>query len=378
MAVNNIFQKAAYEHYRNNRRRGGRYPAALNKHLSAQNTARAALAIRQWRGYKPTPLCSLSSFAKMAGVRDVYYKDESPRFGIGSFKALGGGYAVSVLAREAANKNGKVTIAAATDGNHGRAVAWAAKQFGCQCRIYLHAGVSMRRRRAIEKFGATITRVKGDYDDSLRAVLRDSRANGWTLVSDTVCGGFRRAPRLVMDGYGVVVDEVLESLPRGILPSHVFVQGGVGGFAAAVCARLWQKNGARRGRFAVVESAHADCLLQSARAGKPRAVKLQKETVMAGLSCGEVSRLAFPVLLAGADDFISVPDEVAAPVMKMLRNHKPRITAGESAVAGLSLLLMAGAQPDLYRRLGLNKNARILLFGTEGATDPAIYRRMTR
>lgn len=366
-----VFQTAASDYYHNRQLRGN-YPQQLHKFVSPAKTDKAAAAIKQWQGYKPTPLYSLPQFASIAKVGGVYYKDESARFGIGSFKALGAGYAADVLA------NKSTTIAAATDGNHGRAVAFAARRLGCKCRIYLHAGVSIGRQRAIEKYGATIIRINGNYDDSVRAALLDSRKNKWQLISDTVCGGLRRAPGLVMAGYGLIADEVAESLPHGVMPSHTFVQAGVGGFAAAVCARLWQRWGNKRGRFAVVEPQLADCLLQSARRGKSHIVMLQEETIMAGLSCGEASSLALPILLNGAQDFAAIPDNVIAPTMKLLRYNTPRITAGESAVAGLALLLMAGTQPALYKKLGLSKTSKVLIFGTEGATDPKIYRQLTR
>lgn len=377
-----VFQNAAFDYYRNRqRRRGAPYPPDLHKFLPPQKADDAAAGIKQWRGYAPTPLLSLPRIAALCRVGGVYYKDESARFGIGSFKALGAGYAVNEMAKNTKGKKrerekGATTIAAATDGNHGRAVAWAAQRLGCRCRIYLHAGVSRGRQRAIEKYGAMITRINGNYDDSVRAALVDSRANGWQLVADTVCGGLRRAPGLVMAGYCLVADEVMAQLPPDVMPGHVFVQGGVGGFAAAVCARMWQKQGGRRGRFVVVEPSLASCLLQSARAGRRRVLTLKEETVMAGLSCGEPSSLALPVLLAGARDFVSIDDSVVAPAMTILHNNKPPIVAGESAVAGLALLLMAGAQPKLYRHLGLSAKAKVLLFGTEGATDKKIYNRM--
>ncbi|MGI9338115.1 MAG: diaminopropionate ammonia-lyase [Gammaproteobacteria bacterium] len=371
-----VFQNAAFDYYHNRRRGDIFYPPQLHKFLPPDKTDDAAAIIKQWRGYAPTPLYALPNVAALCNVGGVYYKDESARFGIGSFKALGAGYAVNTMAKATKAKTAKTTIAAATDGNHGRAVAWAAQRMGCQCRIYLHAGVSGGRQKAIEKFGAIITRIDGNYDDSLRAALADSRANGWKLISDTVCGSLRRAPGLVMAGYGLMADEVIDQMPPGVLPSHLFAQGGVGGFAAAMCARFWHRLGKARGRFAVVEPDMAACLLASARAGKSRAVMVREETVMAGLSCGEPSSLALPVLLAGAHDFVAIPDAVVAPAMKILHDNKPRIIAGESAVAGLALLLMAAAQPKLYRHLGLSKTAVILLFGTEGATDAKIYKQM--
>ncbi|MEJ2121298.1 MAG: diaminopropionate ammonia-lyase [Alphaproteobacteria bacterium] len=361
----------------------------------------AVATIQGWEGYAPTPLDALNGLAGDLGLGGIYYKDEGGRFGLGSFKALGGSYAVlCLLAQEIARRTGQsvstddivsgrfaaeaagITVVTATDGNHGRSVAWGAQRFGCRCRIYMHAGVSEGRARAVEDLGAIVVRVAGNYDASLEAVARDAAANGWFIVSDTSWKGYRDVPRHVMAGYTVMMDEIAAQLPRGIapshVPSHVFVQGGVGGLAAAVCADLWRRYGDKRPRFVIVEPDRAACLFESARAGAPRTVDITQETVMAGLSCGEVSVLAWDILEAGTDDFMVSSDDLVAPAMRIMAADPGcgPVVAGESAVAGLAGLIAAARRPDLAGALGLDTSSQVLLFGTEGATDPAIYREL--
>ena len=370
------------------------YPQELRAALAPEDAARAAAEIQQWPGYAPTPLHSLDELAARANVRGVYYKDESGRFGLGSFKALGGAYAVFCLLAELVRKQtGKTpnqnalakgeyagitknaTVASATDGNHGRAVAWGAKMFGCQCRIYIHAEVSESRKRAIESFGATVVRIDGDYDESVRRASEDAHKNGWRIVSDTECPGCGDAPRQVMAGYCTMLDEILRQIPEP--PTHVFVQGGVGGLAAAACARLWHKLGARRPHMTVVEPELAGCLHKSAELRRPTNIKIAQETIMAGLSCGEPSPPAWEILRAGARGFMLIPDETVAPLMRLLARRTPPIEAGESGVAGLAGFLAAAADDSIRKRTGLDSGGNVLVLGTEGATDAEIYARLT-
>lgn len=369
--------------------------------LEPEDFERAAAEISAWEGYEPTPLHRLDALAKAIGVDDILYKDEGPRFGLSSFKALGGAYAAErILAREIGNMLGRkilladvregrfakeasrITLASATDGNHGRSLAWGARRFGAQCKIFIHAEVSEGRAQAMRDLGADVIRIDGDYDDSLRIVREEASANGWFIVSDTSWEGYSDAPRDVMAGYGVMVDEAVSAFDRlstNMPPSHVFVQGGVGGLAAAVFARLRQKWGNEAPRMIVVEPELAACLLTSARAGKAVAVSIDEETVMAGLSCGEPSALAWDIIRQEASDFIAIPDTIVGPAMKLLASplgNDPVIEAGESAVAGLAALIAAMRHPDIATKLGLGAESRVLLFGTEGVTDPVIYRQM--
>ena len=277
----------------------------------------------------------------------------------------------------------KITVATATDGNHGRSVAWGAQQFGCQCIIYIHAEVSEGRKAAMEAFGATVTRVKGNYDVSVNEVASDAQDNGWFIVSDTSNPSYVDVPKNVVAGYAVFMEEVMESLAEDNHPdsalTHVFLQGGVGGLASAVCGFLWQKLGKNRPRFIVVEPNRADCLYQSAVSGHAIVVNITQETVMAGLSCGEVSYLAWKILDACVDDFMTITDELVGPVMVQLADGlagADPIVAGESAVAGLSALMATECRPELKLSLGLDANSRVLIIGTEGATDPDIYSRI--
>lgn len=367
--------------------------------LNEDGLEAARREIASWPGYAPTPLIPLPGLARRAGLAAIWYKDEGSRFGLGSFKALGGAYAVArLLLREVAARSGdgavdteelragryrdivsEITVCTATDGNHGRSVAWGAHLFGCRCVIYIHARVSEGRKAAMERFGAAVRRISGNYDDSVHQAAVDAKASGWFVVSDTSYPGYMHIPRDVMHGYTLMADEVIAQLPQAQAPTHVFLQGGVGGLGAAVCARLWWRYGAERPCFVVVEPDRAACLYESAKAGRPVAVHGDLDTVMAGLAAGEVSLLAWEILRAGADAFLTVPDRAAIELMRLLAagvSGDPPIAAGESAVAGLAGALGALDDEVLAAELGLGPDSRVLVFGTEGATDPELYARI--
>ncbi len=373
------------------------YPEALQGVLSRADCDTARDVIRQWDDYQPSPLRSLDGLAANLGIANLYYKDESRRFGLGSFKALGGAYAVrQVLQGEMATWTGEtggapsrhsgidtdrlqeITVVTATDGNHGRSVAWGAQRFGCKCVIYMHAGVSQGRAKAVEALGATVVWVDGNYDDAVRQAAIDAAIQGWFVVSDTSYAGYTDVPRQVMAGYTVMTAELSAQLPADRAPSHVFVQGRVGGLAGAVCAHLWQILGvtSQRPRCVIVEPDRADCLFQSAMHGEPTSVHIVRETIMAGLSCGEVSQLGWQILHAAAHDFMTISDDLIAPSMRLLADGVGGdipVVAGESGVAGLAALIAVQRQPALSQALGLDGSSRVLVFGTEGATDPDIY-----
>jgi diaminopropionate ammonia-lyase len=244
--------------------------------------------------------------------------------------------------------------------------------------IFLHAGVSEGRQRAIEAYGAKIERVPGNYDASVEAAARTAASNGWFVISDTSCAGYTEAPLQVMAGYTAMIAELLEQIARP--PTHVFVQGGVGGLAAAAAAALWLALGEQRPQIVVVEPEAADCLYQSARAGHPVRVEGELNTVMAGLACGEVSLVAWTILERAVSHFVTLPDVAAITVMRGLAHGAfgdAPLVAGESAVAGVAVLTAAGPRPELARTLGLTAESRVLCFGTEGDTDPEIFRRIT-
>jgi diaminopropionate ammonia-lyase len=361
--------------------------------LSLAALAEAKREIMAWPGYKPTPLRPLPKLAGCAAIDAILYKDESERFGLGSFKALGGAYAVFKLLRNAireqknvtastldltsghyADLTSRITVTCATDGNHGRSVAWGARTFGCRCVIYIPETVSPGRCQAIAAYGAEIRRFPGTYDDGVRRVATDAAAQGWTVVSDTAYEDYTDIPRDVMQGYSLMVEEALRQ--TAAVPSHVFVQGGVGGLAASVCAYLWERYGAARPRFVVVEPEKADCFYRSAVAGRPTPAEGALDTIMAGLACGEVSPLAWRILETGADAFMTIDDEAAVDCMRLLADGRfgdDAVVAGESAVAGLAGLLMASADAEARVRLDLRRDSPVLVFGTEGATDPQVY-----
>ncbi len=275
-----------------------------------------------------------------------------------------------------------MTVCCATDGNHGRSVAWGARMFGAACVIYIHEHVSQGRERAIASFGAEVRRVAGTYDDSVRRAAADAAAKGWTVISDTSYEGYMDIPRDVMAGYGVMTDEALDQWRRqgdAPAPSHVFVQAGVGGAAAAVCARCDHALGAKRPRLIVVEPERAACLFASLREGRAACIGGALDTMMAGLAAGDTSLLAWDVLAEGADDFLSVADGGAAAAMRLLATGAggdPPLVAGESAVAGLVGLLGALARPEVAAALALGPESRVLLFLTESDTDPELYTRI--
>lgn len=358
--------------------------------LSDAAFGKAQETICGWPGYLPTPLAPLPGIAAQAGIASLDYKDEASRFGLGSFKALGGAYAVwRVLCRSAeaaglalADKKafsehaaGR-TVACATDGNHGRSVAWGARTFGCNCTIFVHETVSDGRVKAIEAFGARVVRCKGNYDDSVREAQKQADANGWTVVSDTSYPGYTEIPKDVMQGYELMVFEALEQWPHETPPTHVFIQTGVGGLAAAVTAHVWRRYGAERPKIVLADPLNSACWLETLRAGKPVAVPGDIETVMAGLACGEISELAWTVLRQSADAVVGLSDEAAVEGMKILAEGRfgdLPLVAGESAVAGLMALLAVSGDPEERAALGLDEKSRVLVFGTEGATDADLY-----
>ncbi|MGC1409407.1 MAG: diaminopropionate ammonia-lyase [Acetobacteraceae bacterium] len=358
---------------------------------------RAKAQITAWDGYEITPLRDLPGVAQQADLGAIRLKDEATRFGLGSFKALGGAYGVACVLATALAQRGfpseglsaelakgsyrdvtkGVTVTCATDGNHGRAVAWGAQRFHCGCVIFVHSSVSQERVDAIARYGAEVRRVPGTYDDAVREAARQAAANGWFIVSDTSWSGYSEVPQQIMQGYRLMADEAADQW-RGERPTHVFVQAGVGGVAAAVSVQM-------RARFQpapelpapqviVVEPDRAACLLASAEFGQPIAVPGNLDTLMAGLACGEPSPVAWQELNHGAAAFMAIPDEAAVACMRLLAAGG--VVGGESGVAGLAGCLLAASDPASRELLGLDRSSRVLTFITEGATDPEVYRRL--
>jgi len=360
----------------------GPYPEHLKAIASLEKSHAAIDVISQWPGYSATPLYSLEHLAKDIGVTKIWYKDESQRFHLKSFKALGGAYAVArQLQAKVAEVTGEipgvkdlldrkfddivhqVVITCATDGNHGRSVAWGCQMFGCQCVIYIHRDVSEGRKQAKEAFGAKVIRITGNYDESVKHADREAKQLDHIIVSDTSYEGYMEIPKDVALGYTVLLAESVEQMNDQV-PTHVFIQGGVGGLASAVCAYFWELWGEQRPRLIIVEPEKANCLQESARAGSPVVVKGDHDTLMAGLACGEVSLLAWEILSIGANDFLTVNEEAVPLTMQLLArgfDGDPPIEAGESAVAGIAALISA------------QNNSQ---HGTEGATDPELYQQL--
>jgi diaminopropionate ammonia-lyase len=375
----------------------GSFPERLKAITSLEKSQVAIDVISHWPGYIATPLYSLDALAKDIGVARIWYKDESQRFHLKSFKALGGAYAVArqlqakvaevagevpsmqdILDQKFSDIVHQVVISCATDGNHGRSVAWGCQMFGCQCVIFIPREVSEGRKQAIEAFGAKVIRIAGNYDESVKQADNEARQLGRIIVSDTSYEGHLEIPKDVALGYTVLLSESIAQIGDDI-PTHVFIQGGVGGLASAVCAYFWELWGEQRPRFIVVEPEKANCLQESARAGSPVVVEGDHDTLMAGLACGEVSLLAWEILSIGVDDFLTVNEAAVPLTMRLLArgfDGDPAIEAGESAVAGLAALISARNNPQDSKQLDLDESSRIYLLGTEGATDPELYKRL--
>ncbi|MEL6172031.1 MAG: diaminopropionate ammonia-lyase [Pseudomonadota bacterium] len=375
-----------------------RFQSDVMETLSRTGFDEAEAEITAWEGYKPTPIFDLAGLADTLGLKAVYYKHEGPRFGLGSFKALGGAYAVlRCIQRELSDTQGRkitveeirnghfasqisaMTIISATDGNHGRSVAWGAQMFGAKCRIYIHAEVSAFRADAMQNLGAEVVRINGDYDETVAQTRIDSEEFGWRIVSDTSWPGYCLPPLDVMAGYGVMAREIVQQLPEP--PTHVFLQGGVGGLAASVNAAFHQEWDKAAPRSIVVEPELAPCLFASAKAGAPTSVKIEEETLMAGLSCGEPSQIAWQILENSVHGFMTIPETLVAPAVQMLAKGQSGdcgIEAGESAVAGLIGLICGATSPSLRDEMKLDSESRVLIVGSEGVTDPNLFRAILR
>ena len=349
--------------------------------LDSTKMFKAYEAISNWPDYKQTELIKLNKVAEWCGIKSVLYKDESTRFGLGSFKALGGAYAVATLAKEY-QKEGKdsanLTVATATDGNHGRSVSWGAKLAGCKSKIFIHANVSQERERAMSVLGADVVRINGNYEASLAACKEAAELNNWPIVSDTSWKGYRETPMQIMAGYSVMSKEIIEQMGSS-RPSHTILPIGVGGLAAGIVAPMWEDMNANLGKMISVESHFSQCFLNSISNGKPTLVDIKEETLMAGLSCGEVSEIAWEILKPTLSHCMSIADEGIAKIMQLFANGdfgETSIEAGECSASGLAALLIAKNNPSIWRQLELNKDSKVLLIGTEGATDPILYKQL--
>jgi diaminopropionate ammonia-lyase len=355
--------------------------------------------------YKETPLRSLDHLAEHLGVAGVYVKDESYRFGLNAFKVLGGSFAMAKylaqrlgrdiseldyekLTSEAVRKElGEITFTTATDGNHGRGVAWTANRLKQKSVIYMPKGSSATRLKNIQAEGAEASITDMNYDDAVRLATQNAEKYGWVVVQDTAWEGYEEIPAWIMQGYGTMALEALEQLRTYQVerPTHIFVQAGVGSLAGAVQGFFASVFGNDCPKTVIVESDQADCLYKSALAndGEPRIVTGDLATIMAGLACGEPNTIGWNVLRDHSYMFTSCPDWVSAKGMRLLGNplqDDPRIISGESGAVPSGLLTELLTNQELREvrdKLGLNKDSRILLFSTEGDTDPVKYRSIT-
>lgn len=315
----------------------------------------------------PTPLHTLPALADRLGVGEVRVKDESQRFGFGAFKALGGVFAVhEYMKTHDARAASGIVFTTASSGNHGRSVALGARSVGARCTIFLPKFTSAEKEAAIRALGAEVIRIDGDYDTAVAECKRQAEANGWTIVSDTSWPGYEQTPRDVMRGYTVLAAETLRQWLDG--PTHVFVQAGVGGLAAAVIGYLWAAM-SHRPAFVVVEPVSADCWFQSNLAGKPTLASGDAATAMGGLACREISPLTWPVIAEGADWFMTIEEDQVTPARRLFAHPldgDPAIASGPSGCAGLAGFTRTCTDEAAFKALGLGRKSRVLLINSEG------------
>jgi len=367
------------------------YDAGKQEILSLAAFAEAEAEIGSWPGYEPTPCVALAGLARELGLGGVWIKEEGRRFGLRAFKALGGAYAVlkllkgEVLRRKGVAATGaelrdgahrdvtsSITVTTATDGNHGRSVAWGAELFGAKAVIFVPHHCSEARKAGIAAYGAQVVQTDVGFDETVKLCDVAARAEGRFMVADTAWAGYDRIPRWVMQGYALIAEEALRQAGP---PTHLFIQAGVGGLAVALTAHFWERLGRERPAVTVVEPRGAACLYESARAG--RIVQVAAHTAMSCLDAGDPSPLAWPILQEGAKAFALVEDDVIADAMTLLARSPfgdPPVVAGNSAIAGLAALLSTARDPAQRQALGLGPQSRVLLVASEGDADRDSYR----
>ena len=357
---------------------------------------------RQIPDYNMTPLVALPNLAQLLGLGGIYVKNEAERLRMRSFKVMGGSYAIYRLVRKLLGREnedlsyeylvskechdalGDVVFCSATDGNHGRGLAWACAKLNHPCKIYVHSETSQPRIDAIRKFGAEVTVVEGNYDDAVRRAAEDAEKYGWYVVSDTSWPGYEEIPTWIMQGYTSIMMEAQEQFAgMGLVkPTHVIVQAGVGAMAASVVGFYSALFPEDPPLFIVVEPDQAPCIYESMAAGECRTVKGELDTIMAGLACGEPSPVAFNILKDNADIFLQVSDDVAARGMRILGcplNGDPMVVSGESGAVPLGTLFALCTQElseELTKALNLNADSHVFMINTEGNTDPIEFRRI--
>ena len=343
------------------------------KILSSEDIDEAYKTISNWNNYSPTPLISLNKLNEKLKLNKIFYKDESKRFHLKSFKALGGAYAVEKIIKG----NDKTIISTATAGNHGRSVAWGSQKNGLKCKIFISEFVSESRAEVMRNFGADVIRVKGNYEDSLNECIKQSNQNNWQIVQDVAWEDYKLVPKLTMAGYSVMMKEISEQIKNEKI-SHVILQAGVGGMAAAMVAGI-----ARYLNYIpqiiIVEPDSAACVLASIKTGKIEKISIDKESIMGGMSCGEVSLVPWEILKNSVHYCVTVSDDYISKTIKYLANNQfsdEKIIGGECSTPGIASLVGLSNNREIRKTINLNEDSSVLLFGCEGDADEKLYQKL--
>jgi len=343
--------------------------------LSKNDIDEAYNIISKWDNYSPTPLISLDKLSEKLGLNKIFYKDESKRFHLKSFKALGGAYAVEKVTKG----NKEVVISTATAGNHRRSVAWGTKKLGLKCKIFISEYVSEFRAEVMRNFGADVIRVKGNYDNSLKECIKQSKQNNWQIVQDVAWQDYKLIPKLTMAGYSVMMKEISEQINNQQI-SHVILQAGVGGMAAAMVAGIARYLD-NVPKIIVVEPESAACVLESIKTGKIEKITIQKESLMGGMSCGEVSLVPWEILKNSVSHCVTVSDNYISKTVKFLANSEfsdEKIIGGECSTPGIISLVGLCNDVKIKKEINLNEDSKVLLFGCEGDADEELYKKLLK
>ena len=329
--------------------------------------------ISRWDNYSPTPLISLNKLSEKLKLNKIFYKDESKRFHLKSFKALGGAYAVEKVTKG----NKEVIISTATAGNHGRSVAWGSKKLRLKCKIFISDHVSESRAKVMRNFDADVIRVKGNYENSLKECIKQSNQNNWQIVQDVAWQDYKLIPKLTMAGYSVMMKEISEQINNQQI-SHVILQAGVGGMAAAMVAGIARYLN-HVPKIIIVEPESAACVLESIKTGKIEKISIEKESLMGGMSCGEVSLVPWQILNNSVSHCVTVSDDYISKTVKFLANCKfsdEKIIGGECSTPGIISLVGLCNDVEIRKKIDLNEDSNVLLFGCEGDADEELYQKL--
>ena len=341
--------------------------------LSRDDIDDAYSSISSWKGYSPTPLIELNKLSKELDLNKIFYKDESKRFNLKSFKALGGAYAVEKITKG----NKEIIVATATAGNHGRSVAWGARRLGLKCKIFISEHVSDARGQAMSDLGADVIKVKGNYEKSLVECIKQSTENNWQIVQDVAWKDYMLVPKYTMAGYTVMMKEIVDQIKNDKI-THIILQAGVGGMAGAMIAGIARYLG-NIPETIIVEPDSAACVMESIRTGKIEKIDIKRESLMGGMSCGEVSLVPWEILKNSVKYCISLPDSDIAKTMKFLGNStfsEEQIIAGENSAPGVISLIVSCVNSKIKEKLKLSSKSNILIIGCEGDTDKEMYQKL--